>query len=78
MSYPSQKTSPDLRSLGVQRDGQARVKALLVLVELGGLAAVVDGVAVVLVGAVGEVHAGDVHAGLQHLEQERGCLGYGT
>ena len=69
MSYPSQKTSPDLWSLGVQRDGQARVEALLVLVELGGLAAVVDGVAVVLVGAVGEVHAGNVHASVDHVHQ---------
>ena len=75
--YPLQKASPYLRALGVECDGEARVEALVLLVLLRSLPAVVHRVAVVLVGAVAEVHPGDVHASIDHVVEELGRLRHG-
>ena len=58
-TYPLQLAGPDLRALGVEGDGEARVEALVLLVHRRGLSAVVHRVPMVLVGAVAEVHPGD-------------------
>ncbi len=70
LTYALEKPGADFWALGVKSNSHAWVESLLLLVLLGGLADVVDGVLVVLVAAVGEVHARHVHAGVDHVHQE--------
>jgi len=66
---------PDLRALGVERDGeQAAVERRL----LDRLARVGDHLSVVLVRAVREVHAHDVHARLAQFGEHLDRLGLGA
>lgn len=66
-TYPFEESGTDLGSLGVQGDGDGYAEAVPLGQVLLGLAYVGDGLGVVLVRAVAEVHPGDVHAGLDHL-----------
>lgn len=69
MTYPFEEASTDFGSLGVKCNSNWYTEAILFGEILLGLADVGDRLRVVLVRAVAEVHAGDVHACLDHLLQ---------
>lgn len=59
--------SADFWTLGVEHEGDVLVRALL-----EGLIEVVDLLAMGLVVAMGKVEAGDIHAGVNHLNEHLG------
>jgi hypothetical protein len=65
--------SADLGTFGVEHEGDMLVRALL-----EGLIQIVDLLAVRLVVAVGEVETGDIHAGVDHLNEHLGGVAGGA
>ena len=67
-----EQAGADLGALGVEQDADGQI-------ELGGDAAdALDAAVVLLVGAVGEIETGDVHARLHHLAQDVVAVAGGT
>merc|ERR1719423_77292 len=64
-----QEASPDLGSLGVESNSDGAGVAHLLRELLSGRSHVAHGLSVVLVGAVTEVHASNVHADLHHADK---------
>ena len=69
LTHALEQACPDLWSLSVECNGQTRIKSLFLLVLVRGGPAVLHSLSMVLVGAVGEVHAGNVHASVDHVHQ---------
>ena len=67
LTYTLEETGTNFRALGVKGNSNWYTEAIPFGEILLGLTDVGDRLRVILVRAVAEVHAGDVHAGLDHL-----------